>query len=378
MEIPTVKAAIIGCGVISDIYIQSLQNKFKIIDVVACYDLNQEKMEAKAQEYHIAARSYDDILADESINMIINLTNPKAHYDVIKQALNHGKHVFSEKMIAVNLEDGKELCDLANEKGLRLGVAPDTFLGAGIQTANYIVSKGLIGQPLSAVVSLNRDFDIYADIFPHMNQKGGTLPFDTGCYYMTALASILGPAKRVTAFGRTYKPNRIGKRVDRPWFEETSTVEDNNILTAVVEYENGVLCTVHFNSENILSEEPVLNIFGDDGILKLGDPNNFDSPNLLQKPNNEITTFPFTHGFRENSRGVGAAEMAWSIAKDRPHRASMEMAYHVFELIHGMYISAHDGQIYEMKSTFKKPQPLPTGYVDNGFWGPTQESALIF
>lgn len=378
MEITTIKAAIVGCGVISDIYIQSLQEKFKIIDLVACFDLNQERMIATAERYHLKALSYEAILADPQIEMIINLTNPKAHYDVIKQALLHDKHVFSEKMIAVELAEGAELCQIAKDRNLRLGLAPDTFLGAGIQTANYILEKGLIGQPLSAVVSLNRDFNIYADIFPHMNQKGGTLPFDTGCYYMTALASILGPAKRVSAFGRTYKPDRVGQRVDRPWFGETSQVEAENILTAVVEYANGVLCTVHFNSENILSEEPELKIFGDEGILKLGDPNNFDSINILQKPMNAGTEFPFTHGFRENSRGVGAAEMAWSIVKGRPHRASMEMGYHVFELLHGMYISAQQGKIYELQSSFEKPGPLPTGYVDNGFWGPTQESALVF
>ncbi len=378
MNITPLRAAIIGCGVISDIYIQSLQNKFKIIDVVACFDLNEDKMANTANNYHLRAMSYEAILADDQIQMIINLTNPQAHYDVIKQALEHHKHVFSEKMIAVNLEDGQELCQLAKENHVRLGVAPDTFLGAGIQTARYIVDKGLIGHPLSAIVSLNRDFDVYADIFPHMNQVGGTLPFDTGCYYMTALASILGPAVRVSAFGRRYRPERIGKRTDRPWFGESSTVEAQNIVTAIVEYENGTLCTVHFNSENILAEDPVLTLFGDEGTLKLGDPNNFDSPNILQKPNNDPVDFPFSHGYRENSRGLGAAEMAWSITKQRPHRASMEMAYHVFELIHGMYISANQSQIYELQSTFEKPAPLPTGYLDNGFWGPTEESALIF
>lgn len=378
MKITALKAAIVGCGVISDIYIQSLQNKFKIINVVACFDLNEAKMHRTADQYGLQAMSYEDILADESIQMVINLTNPNAHYDVIKQALLHHKHVFSEKMIAVNLEDGQELVTLAKQQHVRLGVAPDTFLGAGIQTARYIVDKGLIGTPLSAVVSLNRDFDVYADIFPHMNQKGGTLPFDTGCYYMTALASILGPAVRVSAFGRRYRPERIGKRTDKPWFGEPSTVAAQNILTAIVEYANGTLCTVHFNSENILTEEPVLNLFGDEGTLKMGDPNNFDSPNILQKPNNDPVNFPFSHGYRENSRGLGAAEMAWSIVKNRPHRASMEMAYHVFELIHGMYISADTNAIYTLKSTFDQPAMLPTGYLDNGFWGPTEESALIF
>lgn len=378
MEINALNAAIIGCGVISDIYIQSLQEKFKIIAPVACYDRDELRMNTQAEKYGLKPMSYEAILNDPSIDMIINLTNPAAHYEVTKQALLHDKHVFSEKMIAVDLKQGQELCDLAEAHYVRLGVAPDTFLGAGIQTARYIVDKGLIGTPLSAVVSLNRDFDVYADIFPHMNQAGGSLPFDTGCYYMTALANILGPAKRVTSFGRKYQPERVGKRVDKPWFGEKSTVAADNILTAVVEYANGTLATVHFNSENILTEVPQLDIYGSDGTLNMGDPNNFDSQNYLQKPQNERTAFPFTHGYRENSRGLGAADMAWAIRQDRPHRASMTMAYHVFELIHGMYISATTGQIYELQSTFDRPEALPTGYVDRGFWGPTQESALVF
>lgn len=341
MAIAQINVAVVGCGVISDIYLQSLQDKFAVTNVVACSDLNPEKMQAKAEKYHIKAMNYADILADPTIQLIVNLTTPKAHYSIIKQALEHGKHVFSEKMIAVELSDGQELCELARSKNLRLGVAPDTFLGGGIQTARYMVDHGLIGDPLSVVVSLNRNFRVYADIFPHMNQRGGTLPFDTGCYYLTALASILGPAKSVSAFGRRYQPERIGQRTDKPWFGEKSTVEADN-------------------------------------ILKMGDPNNFDSPNYLTKQLNEPVKFPFTHGFLENSRGLGVADMAWAIQQNRPHRASMEMAYHVFELIHGMYQSAETETVYHMQSTFDRPQPLPTGYLDNGFWGPTEESALAF
>jgi len=378
MAIAQINVAVVGCGVISDIYLQSLQDKFAVTNVVACSDLNPEKMQAKAEKYHIKAMSYADILADPTIQLIVNLTTPKAHYSIIKQALEHGKHVFSEKMIAVELSDGQELCELARSKNLRLGVAPDTFLGGGIQTARYMVDHGLIGDPLSVVVSLNRNFRVYADIFPHMNQRGGTLPFDTGCYYLTALASILGPAKSVSAFGRRYQPERIGQRTDKPWFGEKSTVEADNILTATVAYQDGVLTTVHFNSENILNEQPQMTLFGSDGILKMGDPNNFDSPNYLTKQLNEPVKFPFTHGFLENSRGLGVADMAWAIQQNRPHRASMEMAYHVFELIHGMYQSAETETVYHMQSTFDRPQPLPTGYLDNGFWGPTEESALAF
>ena len=377
MEIKKMKAAIVGCGVISDIYLESLKNRFKIIEVAACYDRNDWKMQEKAEKYGIKARSYEEILKDPSIEMIINLTSPAGHYPLTKLALEHGKHVYSEKMLAVELNEGKELLQLAREKKLRIGVAPDTILGGSIQTARYILDKGLIGEPLTAVISLNRNYTVFSDLLPHLLKRGGTFPFDVGCYYINALAYVLGPAKRITAFSRKYKPERIGKRVDKDWFGEKMVLEDDNIMSSVVEYENGVLCSVHFNSESILDEEPRLEIYGTEGILAMGDPNQFGSPVYLKKALGEKIQFPFTHGYQNNSRGVGAAEMAWALQNGREHRTSMEMAYHVFEMIHGMYISAYENRIYEMESTFTKPDALPAGYIDNGFWGPTEESALL-
>lgn len=377
MEIKTIKAAIVGCGAISDIYMQNLTERFQIIELVACTDLNQERMRQQAEKYHLRTGSYQEILEDPAIEMIINLTNPGAHYQITRSALEHKKHVFSEKMIAVTLEEGKELCRLAKEQGVRLGVAPDTFLGGSIQTARYIVEKGLIGEVLSAVVSLNRNFDIFGDILPHLHKKGGNLPFDCGCYYMTALASMIGPAKRVCGFARLHRPERINRRVGDPAFGEKVQVEAENIVTAAVEYANGVLATVHFNSESVMDERPCLELYGTEGILIMGDPNTFESPVYVKKMLGETIRFPFTHGYTQNARGVGAAEMAWSIRQGRAHRAGMEMAYHVFELIHGMLISAQTEQFYELESEFTLPESLPSGYLENGFWGPTEESALI-
>lgn len=377
MKFSKIKTAVVGCGVISDIYLKNLKEQFQIIDIAACSDRNEDKMKRQAGKYGIVAMSYEDILKDDSIELVVNLTSPAAHYTLTRQALENGKHVFSEKMMAVELEQGKELCHLAEQQNRRLGVAPDTFLGGSIQTARYIVEKGLIGTPISAIVSLNRDFHILGDILPHMLKRGGGMPFDVGCYYMTALATILGPAIRVSAFSQKYIPERTGKRIGQEWFNEKMTVEEDNIMAALVEYENQVLCTVHFNSESILDEIGHLEIYGTEGILIMGDPNQFGSPVFLKKPMNEKMQFPFTHGYLDNSRGVGVAEMAWAIRNNRPHRASKEMAYHVFELIHGMYLSAKEKQIYEIESTFEKPIPLKEGIIANGFWGPMEESALM-
>ncbi|MFV0363161.1 MAG: Gfo/Idh/MocA family protein [Suipraeoptans sp.] len=372
-----VKIAVVGCGSISDIYLQNLCNRFEIAEVVACSDLKEETMKSQAEKFNIKAMTYEEILNDSNIDMVINLTNPVAHYSLTKRALESGKHVFSEKMMTIELEEGKELCKIADDNNVSLGVAPDTFLGGSVQTARYIIEKGLIGEPLSAVVSLNRDYEVFGDIFPHMHKAGGNLPFDTGCYYLTALASILGPVEEISGMARLYNPCRISKRVDKPWFEQEIEIEGENIVTAVMKYKNGVLATVHFNSENIIDEQPCLNIFGTEGILFMGDPNKFDSPIHLKKMLGEKTRFPFTHGYIQNGRGLGAAEMAWSIRQGRQHRASKEMAYHVLEQLTGMIISAKTKETYVMKSDFIIPNALPTGYLDHGFWGPEEESALV-
>ena len=189
-----IKTAVVGCGSISDIYMTNLTNgKFTVMELVACSDLMVERMNARAAKFGIKAMSLDEICANPEIEMVICLTTPAAHYPIIKQALLAGKHVFSEKMIAVDLWQGKELVQIANEKGLHLGVAPDTFLGASVQTAKYIVDKGLIGKPLSCRASISRDYGIYAEFLTHLAKKGAGIGFDMGGYYLTALAAILGP-----------------------------------------------------------------------------------------------------------------------------------------------------------------------------------------
>ena len=370
------KTAIIGCGMISRTYLTCLK-KFSILEIAACCDLNEERAQAMAEEFGIRQMTFEEILSDSDIELIINLTNPAAHYQLTKQALLAGKHVYSEKMLAVELTEGKELVELAAAKNLRLGAAPDTFLGGGIQTAGYIIRHGLIGQVTSAALSVSRDYFITGDMLPHLNKRGGGIAFDVGCYYLTALLSILGPVEKVTGFTGVNRPERVNQRVGTLRYGEKMIVECENIVTASMVLKSGVLVSVHFTSEAIVNEVPRLEIYGTEGILFAGDPNNFDSPVYLQKMMSDKVCFPFTHGYTEQARGIGAAEMAWAVKAGRPHRASMEMAYHVFEAVHGMTLSAKEEKVYYMQSDFTPPVPLPEGFLDNGDWGPVQEAALV-
>lgn len=372
-----VKTAVVGCGVISEVYLQAFREKFRIIDLAACSDIDTDKMERTAGKYGISPMKWQEILEDESIELVVNLTSPSVHYPLSLQAIEAGKHVFSEKMLAVTFEEGQELCRQAEKHQVRLGAAPDTFLGGGIQTAADAVRRGMAGEIVSGVVSLTRDYRLLGEILPHLNRKGGSILYDMGCYYLTALCSILGPIRRISAFGSKREPVRYGSRVGGPLFEKEFTVEDCNVLTALLEFTCGTLVTFHLNGSCIAEETFHLELCGSKGILRLGDPNTFDGKTVLQKTGNEPVTLPYTHGYREQSRGLGAAEMAWAIRKGRPHRACKEMALHVLEAAQGMTKSPETGQIYTMNTAFTVPEPLPEGYIGSGFWGHTEETALL-
>lgn len=372
-----IRAAIVGCGSISDIYMTNITSgKFSILELVGCSDLVMERMESSTKKFGIRAMTLEEICADPEIEMVICLTAPAAHYPIIKQCLLAGKHVFSEKMIAVDLRQGKELVEIANEKGLHLGVAPDTFLGASVQTAKYIVDAGLIGEPVSCRASVSRNYAIYGEFLTHLYRKGAGIGFDMGGYYLTALAAILGPAKSISAYTAIHNPTRINTRIGAPLYGQEYTLEVPNVLTAAIQYHSGVLGTLHMNSDCILDEKTNLEIYGTEGILTMGDPNQFGAPVYLQKTLGEPIAFPFTHGYAENSRGLGAAEMAWSITAGRNHRASKEMAYHVFEMMHGVMLSAENGVPYQTESTFEIPSALPAGFMGDGNWSRKEESAL--
>lgn len=196
MNIQPVKTAVIGCGVISDAYLQTMTQKFNILDVVGCCDRNPEKAQAAAQKYGIKALTIEEILADETIEIVVNLTTPASHYPVIKQLLEAGKHVYTEKVLSVRLDHAAELVKIADNKNLYLGAAPDTFLGSAIQTARYVVDSGLIGEVTSCYCALTRDGEILNRAFPFTAKEGGGFGFDVGIYYITALLSILGQSKK--------------------------------------------------------------------------------------------------------------------------------------------------------------------------------------
>lgn len=358
-----VKTAIVGCGMISDIYLKNCLERYSILEVAGCCDIREEAARERASKYHIPALTMEEILADPSIEMVINLTAPKAHYPVIRNLLEGGKHVYTEKVLALTLEQAKELLELADQKNLYLGAAPDTFLGSAIQTGRFVLDSGMIGEPTGCLAVLNRDNRVGAEFIPYIALEGGGIGFDVGIYYMTALSYLMGPVAEACGFMDTRKPIRTHYFPNKDNFGETYQVACENLMSGSLRFQNGALGTVLFNSECIMNPYPELTIFGTQGILYMPDPDQFGGEvRVLRRGGEETFVMQQNHGYGENSRGVGAAEMAWSLRKGRTPRANKEMAYHSLEVLHGIAASSRTKTTYQCQSTFVPAAPLPQGH----------------
>lgn len=372
------KVAVVGCGYISDIYMKNMCQRFSVLEVVGCCDLNCKAAQNTAERYQIAVLTMDEILADANIEIVVVLTGASKHYEVIKPLLMAGKHVYTEKVLTLNLGEAKELIDLADEKGVYLGVAPDTFLGSAIQNARQLVTNGMIGDVTSAQIIVNRDFRSMEEMIPYLSQKDGSLVTDVGVYYVTALLCILGNALQVSAM----KTQRLRERTycftKSSAFGKTHAVEHESVLTGSILFENDVLCSVHFNSESILPEQHQLAIWGTEGILYLPTPDHFEGEvKLIRKGQTEPVVIPSVYGYDEDSRGLGVADMAWAIQQSREPRANKQMAYHALEILLGLLESGETGGVITIQSDFVVPKPLPAGYMGKTYLFTDEEAALI-
>lgn len=372
-----VKTAVVGCGKISGIYLENMINQFEILDVVACGEIDVKRAEEKAKDFGIKGVHVSEIMSDPEIELVVNLTPATAHYKVIKQALEAGKNVYTEKIVTPDLKEALELKELAKKSNLRLGCAPDTFLGAAIQNARHVIESGGIGKVVSCHAAVNRDMEFlyYPGTFQTM--RGGGIGFDVGIYYLTALLSILGPVEKVSGFAFNTNPECIVENPSSPLFGKSFKVENENVMVASMKYKSGVCGTMNFNSNSIWPQVPLLMIYGTEGILHLPDPDKFGGKVYLQKKGmSEPIEVPNSFGFGENSRGLGVAEMAWSMRKERPHRASIEMGCHALEIFSGIVKCSETGQVQTMATEFELPLALPEGYL-NHYFGRNQECALI-
>ena len=377
----TFRVGLVGCGRISDIYIENCA-RFEGLDIVACASLDMEESQAKAVRHHIPrACRVEDILSDPDIDCVLNLTIPAAHADIALRAVQAGKHVYSEKPLVTDINDGKRLLAAARQAGVLVGNAPDTFLGGRWQTVRRLIDEGVIGRPtgVGAYVGThgterhNPNPDFYY-------QVGGGPLLDLGPYYLTAMVFCLGPMPVLPA----WQP-RLDRRMieNGPRNGEWMRVEVDTHSLSLLEFDTGDIGSMKNSFDVWDSETPRFEIYGEEGTICIADPDPVHGANVFggevlyrTRDTSRWTHQPrpagrdswqvaeCLHGYNVNSRGLGLLDLARAVRERRQPRASGELAYHVFEVMDAIAASPSAGQYREVESRCARPDPLPLSFPD--------------
>jgi len=358
-----VKVGIIGCGNISAAYFKGCAF-FDNVEIVACSDLDVSRAQSRAEEYDIPkACDVATLLADPEIEIVINLTIPGAHAEVALQVIEAGKSVYNEKPLALSREDGQQVLERAKAKGVLVGCAPDTFLGAGIQTCRKLLDDGWIGEPVAA----NAFFTSHGPEGWHPDpnffyQPGAGPMFDMGPYYITTLVTLLGPVRRTTGSARISSPERL--ITSQPKYGEKIEVNVPTHVAGVLDFHSGPVASIVTSFDVWAAELPRIEIYGTQGTMSVPDPNMFGgTPRILRTGGEGWSEIPHTHSSAEPGRGTGVADMAQALRSGRPHRASGELAYHVLDVMHSFYDASREDRHIQLQSTCDRPAPLPMGPV---------------
>lgn len=359
---------VIGCGNISAAYMK-LAPMFKGIEMRACADVNMDAAKARAEEFGLRACSVEDLLAADDIDIVVNLTVPAAHYDVSRRILKAGKHSYSEKPFVLTLEEGESLRALAAEKGLRVGSAPDTFLGGAHQLARAVIDEGKAGQIVGGtchVLSFGMEhWHPNPDFF---FQPGGGPVLDLGPYYITNLVQLIGPVTAVTAM--TGKGRATRTISNGPRNGENIPVDTPTNTHAILEFANGALVTLGASWDVKAHRHPNMELYGLDASVYVPDPNFFGGDVQLANPDGAETVAERDHPFgvnniedgrgtpRANYRCAGLADMAAAIDAGRPHRCSQELATHVVEVMTAILEAGETRAWVQMTTTCDRPQAL--------------------
>jgi predicted dehydrogenase len=356
-----VRVGIVGCGVISGIYLKNLPT-FEMVEVVACADLLVERAQKRAEEFGVKkAYTPGELFADGDVDLVVNLTIPKAHADVALAAVKAGKSVYNEKPLCVTREQGRELLRLAEQKGVRVGGAPDTFLGGGQQTCRKAIDDGLIGEPVAATAfMLGHGHESWHPDPAFYYHVGGGPMFDMGPYYLTALVNLVGPVRRISGSTRISIPQRT--ITSKPRYGETISVEVPTHVAGTVDFANGAIGTVITSFDVWAHSLPRIEIYGSEGTLSVPDPNTFGgSVRVKVGREQEWRELEHSHGWTENSRGLGVADLAHALRRGRKARASGELAYHVLDAMHAFHDASDQGRAVELESRCERPAALPVG-----------------
>ena len=367
---------IVGVGCISGIYLKNLHKVFHELHLVGVCDLIRERAEKAQKEWNIP-KVYDDmhqLFADPEIDIVLNLTRPYQHYEVSKAALLAGKHVYSEKPLGADLAEGEELVALAKEKGLIIGGAPDTFMGAGIQTCRKLIEDGVIGDVVGGrcvmashgVESWHPDPDFYY-------QRGGGPLYDMGPYYITMLTNLLGGVKSVYGYAKTSYETRL--ITAKPHEGEIIQVNTPTHIESFLTFDSGAVVSLLTSFDIYSTKQTNVEIYGTKGTLYVPDPNYFGGTinsgaktvNFFNGETKTLEEIPLVFNYSENSRCLGLADMAKAIETGRAGRTTYKQTFHVLEIMASVMKSAESGAPVTLNSHFDKEAPmdptLPNGVL---------------
>jgi predicted dehydrogenase len=364
-KMDAVNVGIVGCGTISGIYLENAK-RFKNLDIIACADLDFDRAKQKASEHGIPkALTVEHLLADPDVEIVLNLTVPKAHAEVSMASLEAGKHVYGEKPLTVNRQEAQSIVNLARKKNLRIGCAPDTFFGAAHQTCRHLIDQGAIGEPVAATAfMLCHGHESWHPAPAFYYEIGGGPLLDMGPYYITALVNLMGGVRRVSGSARITFPERIitseAKR------GQSITVETPTHVAGILDFTSGAIATLVTSFDVWDHTHTPIEIYGTEGSLIVPDPNVFGGI-VKQRRRGEPAwaEVVHTHRFESNSRGVGLSDMASAIRTGRVPRASGDLAYHALDIMLSILESSEVGRHITLTSAVDRPAALPIGPPDD-------------
>jgi predicted dehydrogenase len=366
------RLGIIGCGSISDAYLTGAARS-ALVRVVAVADRLPEAAVAKAEAHGVEARAVDDLLADPSIEIVINLTVPLVHAEVSRRIIAAGKHVYSEKPLGVDYAEGRALADEAAAAGLRIGSAPDTFFGASHQAVRYAIDEGRIGRVVAGAAC----FATHGMEGWHPNpsfffKRGGGPVLDIGPYPLAQLVNLLGPVERVAAIASRGSETRTV--TSEPRHGEVIEVEVATTVNGALAFRRGANVAFTTSWDIWKHTRLPIEIYGTEGTILNPDPNFFGGAPRISEAGGEwqdmaIEAHPFGRPTRRNNAGlevadyrmVGVLDMASAIREGRPHRASGELALHVLEIMDALDRSSREARHITLETICQRPAPVPKG-----------------